>query len=255
MLTEQDIIDLREGGRRLVAIFQVLKARVRPGTNLLELEKLANDEANKLGGIPSFKGYHGYPAALCLSPNHTIVHGIPADYLLRDGDILAIDMGLYYKGWHTDAAITLPIGEIAPEAKRLLAGTYAALLAGTDAVRPGNRIQDISRSIEKVLRGRHLTIFRNLVGHGVGRELHLDPMIPNFDPGRPGPAIHPGMTLALEPIAGLGSEDTRELSDGWTIETVDGRLAAHFEHTILVTPDGPEVLTPLETLIDGQKTP
>ncbi|MFA5009686.1 MAG: type I methionyl aminopeptidase [Patescibacteria group bacterium] len=249
MLTDAEIIDIKECGRRLVGILAELKAMVKPGTNLLELEAAANQLASKAGGIPSFKGYHGYPAALCLSVNSTIVHGIPKDYVLKAGDILAIDMGLFYKGWHTDSALTLGVGDIAPMAARLMEGTYLALLSGTDAVRPGNRVQDISQAIEKVLRARNLTIFRQLVGHGTGRQLHLDPLIPNFDTGERGPKLTAGMLVALEPITGLGLEDTRELPDGWTIETVDGQIAAHFEHTILITPDGPEVITPLTDLV------
>lgn len=245
----QDIQDLKAGGRHLVKILAALAAIVKPGVNLLKLEELASQLAAKTGGTPSFKGYHGYPATLCLSVNQTVVHGIPVDRVLQEGDIVAIDMGLKFKGWHTDAAISLPVGEVAPETKRLLAGTYAALLAGTDAMRVGNRIGDISSAIERVLRERNLTIFRSLVGHGVGRELHEEPMVPNFDSGDPGPVIQAGKTLALEPIAGLGEEAIRELPDGWTIEAADGKPAAHFEHTILATPDGPEVITPLDELV------
>lgn len=249
MLTPQDIIDLKEGGRRLMTIFAALKEQVRPGTNLLSLEKLANDLFGQSGGLPSFKGYKGYPSSLCLSVNSVVVHGIPVDYILREGDVLAIDMGMYYRGWHTDAAITLPVGNIAPEVHRLLSGTYAALLAGTEAARVGNHVEDISKAIEQILRGRGLTIFRQLVGHGVGRELHLDPIIPNFDSGSKGIELKPDQIVALEPIAGLGKEETKELPDGWTIETVDGKPAVHFEHSILLTPTGAEVLTPLDGLV------
>ncbi len=252
MLSTEDIADLKESGRRLMTIFKALKEQVRAGVNLLDLEKLADSLFSQSGGLPSFKGYKGYPSSLCLSVNQVVVHGIPTDYVLKEGDILAIDMGMYYRGWHTDAAITLPVGNIAPEAHRLLDGTYTALLAGTDAAREGNHVQDISKAIEQILRGRGLTIFRQLVGHGVGRELHLDPMIPNFDPGSKGMALKSGLVLALEPIAGLGAEETNELSDGWTIETADGRVAAHFEHSILITPTGAEVLTPLDELIAGR---
>jgi methionyl aminopeptidase len=251
MLTDQDIADLREGGQRLVAVFQALKPLIRPGTNLLDIEKLAHDTMTQLGGTPSFLGYEGYPAATCLAVNSGIVHGIPKDYVLKEGDIVGVDMGLFYKGWHTDAAVTWPVGQITPEAKRLLDGTRAALLAGTDAARPGNRVQDVSRAIEGVLRSRNITIFRSLVGHGVGRQLHLPPMIPNFDSGEPGPILQSGMTIALEPITGLGQEEMTELPDGWTLETADGKLAAQFEHTLLVTSNGPEILTPLESLIDS----
>jgi len=251
MLTEQDIADLKEGGNHLTTILRSLKEMVRAGVNLLELEEMADQLSARLGGIPSFRGYKGYPAALCLSVNQTVVHGIPKDYVLREGDIVAIDMGLYYKGWHTDAAVTLPVGNIAPAAKRLLAGTYTALLSGTEAARVGNRVGDISTAIEQTLRGRGLTIFRSLVGHGVGRELHQEPMIPNFRSRDPGLLLSAGMTLALEPIAGLGEEEMSELPDGWTIETVDRQPAAHFEHTLLITPQGPEILTPLADIVAG----
>lgn len=254
-MNEQDLADIKTGGAKLVSIFQELAAMVKPGLNLMELEAKANLLAEAAGGTPSFKGFHGYPAALCLSVNQTVVHGVPTDYTLKEGDILAIDMGLYYRGWHSDAAVTLPVGEISPELKNLLKGTYQALLAGTDAARVGNRVGDISKATERVLRSHNLTIFRSLVGHGVGQELHMEPMIPNFDSGNPGPLLKEGMTIALEPIAGLGQEEIRELPDGWTLETVDGRPAAHFEHSLLITQDGPVVLTPLETLIDSRKTP
>lgn len=250
-LTEQDIADLRESGRRLVAVFQALKPRIQPGVTLIELDKLASDTIDQLGGLPSFRGYEGYPAATCLSVNQVIVHGIPTDYALKAGDIIGVDIGFYYKGWHTDAAVTWPVGEIAPEAKRLLAGTYAALLAGTDAAKVGNRVQDISKAIEQTLRGRNLTPFRSLVGHGVGRQLHLPPMIPNFDTGKPGPTLEEGMTIALEPIVGLGRDEMVESPDGWTLLAADEKLAAQFEHTLLITANGPEILTPLESLIES----
>jgi len=251
--TEQDINDIKEGGAHLVAILKAVADMAKPGVNLLQLEDIARKEAEARGGRPSFLGYRGYPSALCLSPNNTIVHGIPKDYTLKDGDILAVDCGFFFKGWHTDAAVTLPIGTISPEATRLLAGTYSALLAGTDQAKVGNRIGQISRAIEGSLRGSNLTIFRSLVGHGVGRELHEDPMVPNFHAGSAGPAIQAGQTLALEPIAGLGREDINELDDGWTLETADGNLSAHFEHTLIATPEGPVVVTPLTELVDFLK--
>jgi len=251
--TDQDISDIKEGGAHLVGILKAVADLAKPGVNLLQLEAVAREQATTRGGKPSFLGYRGYPSALCLSPNSTIVHGIPKDYVLKDGDILAVDCGFFFKGWHTDAAITLPIGNISPEAKKLLAGTYSALLAGTDAVKAGNRIGQISEAIEGSLRGSNLTIFRSLVGHGVGRELHEDPMVPNFHSGSMGPAIQDGQTLALEPIAGLGQEEITELEDGWTLETADGALSAHFEHTLIATPTGPIVVTPLTELVDFLK--
>lgn len=251
MLTDQEIVTIKESGRRLVAVFQALKPLIKPGTNLLELEALASRTIQGLGGTPSFQGYNGYPAATCLAVNSVVVHGIPTDRVLQVGDIIGVDIGFCYQGWHTDAAVTWPVGQISPQAQHLLAGTYAALMSGTDAAKPGHRVQAISQAIETTARERNLTIFRSLVGHGVGRELHMDPMIPNFDSGEPGTTLKPGMTLALEPIIGLGQEEMKELQDGWTLETTDASLAAQFEHTILITPTGAEVITPLDSLIGG----
>lgn len=240
---------MREGGRKLVTIMRTLKSAIRPGANLQTLEDIAEQEARKQGGIPSFKGYRGYPAATCLSVNEEIVHCIPRDRELRTGDIISVDIGLYYKGVHTDMAVTWPVGPTSPEVKRLMTGTYTALLAGTEAIRPGGRVNDISKAIEKVLKGKGFTIFKQFVGHGVGRQLHESPMIPNFATPMPGELLKPGMALALEPIAGLGSEAVEQGDNHWDTRAADGRPVAHFEHTVLVTDSGFEVITPLETLI------
>lgn len=244
---------MREGGKKLIAIMQNLKEAIKPGVNLRSLEEIAEREAKRHGGIPSFRGYRGYPASVCLSVNEEIVHCIPCDRELQAGDIISVDMGLYYKGIHTDVAVTWPVGEISPELKRLIEGTYVALRAGTEAIRPGGHVNDISKAIEKVLSGKGLTIFKQFVGHGVGKQLHESPIIPNFAARMPGEKLKPGMALALEPIAGLGGESVKQDSNQWDTRTTDGRPAAHFEHTVLVTNSGFEVITPLEILIGGQK--
>lgn len=253
MLNEQEIDNLREGGKKLVTILQAIKEATKPGVNLKTLEEIAEREAALTGGILSFKGYRGYPAPVCLSVNEEIVHCIPRDRVLNAGDIVSVDAGLYYKGVHTDMAVTWPVGQVSPEVKRLLQGTYAALLSGTEAIRPDNHVNDISSAIEKVLRGKGLTIFKQFVGHGIGRQLHEDPMIPNFATKVPGLKLQPGIALALEPIAGLGGEAVDQDGNQWDTRAADGKPVAHFEHTVLVTDSGFEVITPLETLIGGQK--
>lgn len=251
MLNPTEIANMKEGGKKLVAILQTLKNEINPGTNLKTLEEIALAEARRHGGTPSFKGYRGYPSATCLSVNEEVVHCIPRDRVLKEGDIVSVDMGLYYKGVHTDMTITWPVGKIGPEVRRLLDGTYAALLAGTEAIRPGNYVNDISTAVEKGLRARNLTIFKQFVGHGIGQQLHQEPMIPNFSAQTPGRELKPGMALALEPIAGLGSSAVDSGENGWDTRTRDGKPAAQFEHTVLVTDSGFEVITPLETLIGG----
>ncbi|MFH0905636.1 MAG: type I methionyl aminopeptidase [bacterium] len=249
-LTEEEIASMREAGRKLVAVLAEIKSAIAPGVNLMQLEEIADRATRKHGALPSFRGYHGYPAATCLSVNEQIVHAVPQDRVLRDGDILSVDMGLYYQGVHADATVTWSVGRVAPAVKRLMDGTYAALLAGTDQVKPGAHAGDISQAIEKVLKARGLTIFQQFVGHGIGKKLHEDIVIPNFFTGEMGPKLTPGTAIAIEPIAGLGSSDQVITSpDGWTAYAEDSQPAAHFEHTVLVTDQGHEVLTPLETLI------
>lgn len=253
-LTDSEINDLREGGQKWLLVMQEIKAAVKVGANLKELERIAEATCQKLGVLPSFKGYQGYPAATCLCVNAEIVHCIPKDYTLKDGDIITVDFGVYHKGLHVDGAFTWGVGSVSPQAKQLLHAIYTALLAGTDQVRVGNRINDISTAVEKVLKAKGLVIFKQFVGHGIGHHLHEDILIPNYAISGPTPLLKANTAVAIEPIAGLGSDATVIDSDnGWDTYARSGQPVAEFEHTVLVTPQGPEIITPLESLFDGTK--
>jgi len=236
---------MREAGRIVAQVLEALKAKAAPGVTTAELNEEAERLIHKLGAVPSFKGYHGYPAAICASINEQVVHGIPGGRRLNEGDILSVDVGAIFKGYHGDAAITVPIGAISSEARRLLEVTEGALWAGIAKARVGLRTGDISAAIQEWVESRGLSVVREYTGHGIGRQMHEDPQIPNF--GRPGTGyiLREGMTFALEPMVNLGTWKTKVLSDGWTVVTEDGRLSAHFEHTIAVTDGEPQVLTVL----------
>ncbi len=249
--TPQEIESLKTGGQKLVEILARLVAAAQPGANLLELDRLAGEIAHELGGTPSFKGFHGYPANSCLCPNQGVVHCIPTDYQLKSGDILTIDMGLHYEGLHTDAAVTIPIGQVPPATHKLLAGTYEALQVGTRALYPNIPIREVSAAIEGELKAHNLTIFREFVGHQIGSELHGERLIPNFAAGADPGTLPAGIAIALEPIAGVGSPQSRTIADGWSVHTADDQPAAHFEQTILITPDGYEIITPISQIVES----
>jgi methionyl aminopeptidase len=216
---------------------------IQPGVTTGQLDRLADTLIRSRGGVPTFKGYRGYPASICTSPNDMIVHGIPGDFALAEGHILSVDVGVTLDGFVADSAYTFAVGEISPEAERLLEVGQAALAAGIEQVRSGNHLTDISHAVQKATEDAGFAVVRELVGHGVGRRMHEEPQIPNFgSPGR-GPVLARGMTLAIEPMITAGSPEIRMLDDGWSILTRDGSLAAHFEHTVAVTDDGPLVLT------------
>jgi methionyl aminopeptidase len=229
---------------RLVAkTLDFLKNKVTPGISTKQLDQLADEYIRGNNAIPAFKGYRGYPASICASVNEEVIHGIPADRVLEEGDILGIDLGVYKDGFYGDAAHTFPVGRIDPEAERLIRITEESLYIGIDKARAGNRISDISYSIQKHIESNGFSVVRAFVGHGIGRDLHEDPQIPNFGaPGR-GPRLKPGMTLAIEPMVNEGGYEVVVLEDGWTAITMDGKLSAHCEHTILVTSDKPKILT------------
>ena len=217
--------------------------RSRPGVTTEELDALADEFIRSQGGIPTFLGYRGYPKSICTSPNDMVVHGIPGAYALDEADILSVDVGVTLDGFVADSAYTFPIGEITPEAERLLEGCQAALAAGIDQCRVGNRLSDISHAIQRATEEHGFSVVRSLVGHGVGRSMHEEPQIPNFgDPGR-GPLLSAGMTFAIEPMINAGSPDVVVHDDQWSISTADGSLSAHFEHTVAVTAAGPRILT------------
>ncbi len=236
---------MRRAGRIVAEVLALLAEKIRPGITTAELDALAYRFIVKHDATPSFKGYRGFPASLCVSINEEVVHGIPGQRVLREGDIVSLDVGAIYRGYHGDAAITVGVGKIDEEARRLLEVTKGALAAGIAAARAGNRVGDISWAIQNYVESRGYGVVREYTGHGIGSQMHEDPQIPNFGQPRRGPLLRPGMTFALEPMVTIGDGRTRVLSDNWTVVTVDGQLSAHFEHTIAVTEDEPEILTRL----------
>ena len=242
----EQIDRMRRAGRLVGHTLSTLVEAVRPGISLLELDAQAERVIRDGGGIPSFLGYHGFPATLCLSPNDWIVHGIPNGYVLKEEDILSIDCGAIVDGWHGDAAVTVPVGQVDDAARRLIETTERAMWAGIAQVRAGNRLSDIGHAVEKVAAAPGYGVVREYVGHGIGTRMHEEPQVPNY--GRPGRGLRleAGLALAIEPMVNEGGPESRVLDDGWTVVTRDGSRSAHFEHTVAITPQGPEVLTLLD---------
>jgi methionyl aminopeptidase len=241
--TSAQIDAMAEAGRIQARCLRMLRSKARPGVTTKELDEAAEKFITSQGAVPSFKGYRGFPGSICTSPNSMVVHGIPGPYELRRGDILSIDVGVTHEGWVADAAITVPIGS-APQAEPLLGTTRDALFEGIAQAVPGNHLSDISHAIQTRVERDDLSIIRSLVGHGIGRDMHEDPQIPNFgDPGK-GPALEQGMVLAIEPMVNAGGPEIRMGSDGWAVYSADDSLTAHFEFTVAVTGDGPRILTP-----------
>lgn len=239
---------MRSAGLVVAHTLAVLREAVRPGISTAELDAIAATEIRDAGAVPSFLGYFGYPATICTSVNEVIVHGIPsADTVLKNGDIISIDCGAILDGWHGDAAFSVGVGEIDAADQALLDSCEAALWAGIAAAAPGRRLTDISHEVEQsVLAAGQYGLIQEYTGHGIGTAMHMDPPVPNFGPPGQGPSLQPGMALCIEPMITRGSRLNAELSDGWTVVTADGSRAAHFEHTIAITPDGPWVLTETE---------
>ena len=230
-------------GRVVADTLALVGEHVRPGVTTVDLDELADDFIRSQGATSSFKGYHGYPAAICTSPNEMVVHGIPNEGSLSEGDILSVDVGVIRDGFVADSAYTFGVGEITAAATRLLEGCKAALAAGIEQCFPGNHLSDVSHAIQRATEDAGFAVVRSLVGHGIGRAMHEDPQIPNYGaPGR-GPELAPGMTFAIEPMINAGSAEVYLHDDNWSIFTADGSLSAHFEHTLAVTENGPEVLT------------
>lgn len=241
---QDDVARLRRSGKIVAEALRVTAEAVRPGITTAELNAIADKAIRSHGGTPSFIGYQGYPAALCTSVNTEVVHGIPSETkVLADGDIIGLDLGVIYEGAFTDHAITVGVGKISKEDQRLINATKEAMMVGIAAAIVGNRIGNISAAVEASLKPRGYGIVRQLTGHGVGRAIHEEPSIPNFGAANAGPLIVPGMVLAIEPMVTRGGWAVVTEADGWTVATADGSRAAHFEHTILVTADGPEILT------------
>jgi methionyl aminopeptidase len=244
--SEREIAIMRQAGGIVAAVLDILSQRVRSGMKTKELDVIAAREVGRLGAKPSFKGYRGFPANLCVSVNDEIVHGIPGERILQEGDIVSLDLGAIYNGFQGDGAVTVGVGEIDSKAKELMEATEDALKAGIAAARPGARLGDISAAIQGCAEGRGFSVVREYTGHGIGRDLHEEPQILNFGLAGTGPVLEKGMTLALEPMVNAGDWRTRLGDDQWTVLTADGSLSAHFEHTIVITDGGAEVLTARE---------
>jgi methionyl aminopeptidase len=239
-----------------------LRDAVRPGVTTAELDRIAEDYIRSRGGVPTFKGYHGFPASICSSPNHMIVHGIPGEYELTEGDVISLDVGVTYRGWVADSALTVPVGEVSDEARRLLETCRLSLFDAVEECVPGHHLSDLGHAVQARVEREGFGVVRKLVGHGVGRRMHEDPQIPNYGPPGKGHELREGMVFAVEPMITAGSHEiVPDEEDGWSIYTEDGSLSAHFEHTVAVTDDGPLVLTrddgwsPVDEPVAGSRSP
>jgi methionyl aminopeptidase len=243
-LRKPDEIEAIRASARLVAqTLEMLKREVKPGMTTGELDRLAETFIREHGGRPAFKGYRGFPATICPAVNEEVVHGIPGDRVLREGDIVGLDVGVEMNGFYGDAAITVPVGRVSGEAENLLRVTQEALLKGIEQARAGNRVGAISHAIQSYAERHGYSVVRALVGHGIGREMHEEPQVPNYGPPEKGPRLMAGQVLAIEPMVNLGGYDVMTQPDGWTVVTKDGSLSAHFEHTVAIGTDGPEILS------------
>ncbi|MGE5635945.1 MAG: type I methionyl aminopeptidase [Nocardioidaceae bacterium] len=242
--TPEEIEAIAAAGRILARCHGILRAKARPGVTTGELDEAAERFIRSQDAEPAFKGYRGFPGSICASPNSMVVHGIPGSYRLHRGDILSVDIGVVLDGWVADAAITIPVGAVTPIARRLLTSTRAALFDAVEQCRAGNRLGNVSHAVQRRVEEDGFSVIRSLVGHGIGREMHEDPQIPNVGEPGTGPELAEGMVLAIEPMVNAGGPDVRMGSDGWAVFSEDGSLAAHFEHTVAITAEGPRILTP-----------
>ncbi len=241
-----ELAKMRKAGRVVAEIHEATRAVIKPGATTMDIDRASREVLALRGATSNFLNYHGFPATVCTSLNSTIVHGIPADdVVLEEGDIISVDCGAIVEGYHGDAAYTVGVGEVSDEAVRLMAATEASLIAGIEQLRPDNRLHEVGRAVQRVAEAAGFSVVREYVGHGIGTAMHEEPQVPNYWPGTPGPTLKPGMVFAVEPMVNAGGPGTRLLDDGWSVVTADGRLSAHFEHTIAVTGDGPEVFTVL----------
>ncbi len=242
--SQREIELMRKAGGILEDTRQMLKEHIKPGVTTHHLDELAAQYIIKHGATPSFKGYHGFPGSICASVNEVVVHGIPSKKkILKQGDIITLDFGVNYKGYHADSATTYPVGEIKPEIQKLLEVTEKALYVGLAQVKPGNNVSDISHAIESFIKPYGYGIVEEFTGHGIGRELHEEPYVPNFGKAKQGPILKPGMTFCVEPMVNLGTKKVKVLTDNWTTVTTDKKPSAHFEHMVVVTETGYEILT------------
>jgi len=242
-----EIAAMRRAGMVVASILKTLSKEIRSGMTTGQLDDIAVRELTRYGAIPSFKGYRGFPATVCVSINEEIVHGIPGERVIQEGDIVSLDFGAIVDGFHGDAALTIGVGSISPQAKQLLHITKSCLEAGISVARPGAHLSDISAAIQHYTESRGFSVVREYTGHGIGRQMHEEPQIPNFGPPGHGPVLRKGMTLAIEPMVNLGGWQTKVKNDGWTVVTADGSLSAHFEKTIAITDGEAEVLTPWDS--------
>ncbi|MFZ1063435.1 MAG: type I methionyl aminopeptidase [Acidimicrobiales bacterium] len=240
-----ELAKMRKAGKVVAEMHEATRAAIRPGVTTMQLNEVAAAVLEKRGARSNFLNYHGFPAVICTSPNDMIVHGIPGSYRLSEGDIISIDCGAIVEGYHGDAAYTVGVGAISDLATRLLDVTERSMWAGIEQLRVGNRLHEVGRAVQRVAEAAGFSVVREYVGHAIGTAMHEDPQVPNYWPGTPGPTLKQGMVFAIEPMVNVGSFDTYVLEDGWGVMTKDGQLSAHFEHTIAVTDDGPEVLTVL----------
>ncbi|MCL2394333.1 MAG: type I methionyl aminopeptidase [Acidimicrobiaceae bacterium] len=239
----EELAKMRRAGRVVAEMHEATRAAIRPGVTTADLDRVARDVLDRRGAKSNFLNYHGFPAVICASPNDMIVHGIPGSYRLKEGDIISIDCGAIVEGYHGDAAYTAGVGEISPAARRLLEITERSLHAGIAVMSEGHRLFDIGLEVQKVAEGAGFSVVREYVGHAIGTAMHEEPQVPNYWPGRPGPKLKSGMVFAVEPMVNAGGAETVLLEDGWGVVTADGSLSAHFEHTIAITDEGPEIFT------------
>lgn len=241
--SKDELNKMRKAGKVVAEMHEATRAAIRPGITTLELNEVAAQVLTKRGARSNFLNYHGFPAVICTSPNDMIVHGIPGGYRLKEGDILSVDCGAIIEGYHGDAAYTAGVGQVSDVAQKLMDVTERSLWAGIDQLVIGNRLNEVGRAVQKVAEAGGYSVVREYVGHAIGTEMHESPQVPNYWPGAPGPSLKEGMVFAIEPMVNIGSYDTFVLDDGWSVMTSDGELSAHFEHTIAVTENGPEVFT------------
>ena len=245
---ERELGFMRQACKITAAARALAGDMVKPGITTRQIDEAVHDFIVSQGAKPSFLNYNGYPASACISVNHCVIHGIPGDYVLKEGDIVSVDVGAYYKGFHGDCAATFPCGAVSPEAKKLIEVTKQSFFEGIAYATRGHRVSDISHAIQTYVESNGYSVVRTFVGHGVGAQLHEEPEVPNFGPAGRGPRLLPGMTLAIEPMVNAGTHDVRILKDGWTTVTADGKLSAHYENTVLITDGEPEILTVAEGL-------
>ena len=244
MIRQPDELDkMRRAGKVVAEMHEKTREAIRPGITTLDLDKVAREVLERRGARSNFLGYHGFPAVICTSPNSMVVHGIPGNYVLEEGDIISVDCGAIIEGYHGDAAYTAGVGTISNDAARLIEITERSLWAGIEQLTAGNRLHEVGRAVERVAVAAGYGVVRDYVGHAIGTAMHEQPQVPNYWPGSPGPKLKVGMVFAVEPMINVGTEETFVLEDGWGVVTADGKLSCHVEHTICVTENGPEVFT------------